>query len=79
MERNLCAETHSGFVALRQHCTMNIGPDLSHAGAIVWRNQPMVSRDVARIKAAWATCLAQSVEPFYLAIFLHWMHIWPRL
>ena len=79
MERNLCAETHSGFVALRQHCMMNIGPDLSHAGAIVWRNQPMVSRDVARIKAAWATCLAQSVEPFYLAIFLHWMHIWPRL
>ena len=79
MARNLCAEMHSGFVALRQHCMMNIGPDLSHAGAIVWRNQPMVSRDVARIKAAWATCLAQSVEPFYLAIFLHWMHIWPRL
>ena len=79
MERNLCAETHSGFVALRQHCMMNIDPDLSHAGAIVWRNQPMVSRDVARIKAAWATCLAQSVEPFYLEIFLHWMHIWPRL
>ena len=40
---------------------MNIVPDLSHAGAIVWRNQSMESLDVARIKAAWATCLAQSV------------------
>ena len=69
MERNICAETHSGFVALRQHCMMNIDPDLSHAGAIVWRNQPMVSRDVARIKAAWATCLAQSVEPFLAGNF----------
>ena len=50
--RNLCAEMHSGFVALRQHCMMNIGPDLSHAGAIVWRDQHTIRRDVARIEAA---------------------------
>ena len=43
---------------------MNIGPDLSHAGAIVWRDQPTVRRDVARIEAAWAICLAQSDGPF---------------
>jgi glutathione S-transferase len=64
MARNLCAEMHSGFVALRQHPMMNIGPDLSHAGAIVWRDQPTVCRDVARIEAAWAICLAQSDGPF---------------
>ena len=51
---------HSGFAALRQHCMMNIGPDLSHAGAIAWRDQSMVRRDVARIEAAWATCRAKS-------------------
>jgi len=51
-------------LALRQHRMMNIGPDLSHAGAIVWRDQPTVRRDVARIEAAWAICLAQSDGPF---------------
>ena len=33
--RNLCAEMHSSFGALRQHCMMNIGPDLSRAGAFI--------------------------------------------
>ena len=69
MALNLCAEMHSGFVALRQHRMMNIGPDLSHAGAIVWRDQPTVRRDVARIEAAWAICLAQSDGPFLAGDF----------
>ena len=62
--RNLCAEMHSGFNALRNHCPMNIGPDLSHAGAIIWRDQPRVRADVARIEAAWAECLDLSGGPF---------------
>lgn len=62
--RNLCAEMHSGFNALRNHCGMNIGADLSHAGAIIWRDQPHVRADVARIEAAWADCMDLSGGPF---------------
>ena len=47
--RNLCAEMHNGFDALRLHCMMNIGPDLSRAGALIWRDHAAVRRDVARI------------------------------
>ncbi|XXK32345.1 glutathione S-transferase [Rhodobacteraceae bacterium nBUS_24] len=61
---NLCAEMHSGFTALRNHCAMNIGPDLSQAGAIIWRDQPSVRADVARIEAAWAECMELSGGPF---------------
>jgi glutathione S-transferase len=61
--RNLCAEMHSGFGALRQHCMMNIGPDLSRAGALIWRDHAAVRRDVARIETAWADMLALSGGP----------------
>ena len=67
--RNLCAEMHSGFNALRNHCPMNIGPNLGHAGAIIWRDQPRVRADVARIEAAWAECLDLSVGPFLCGAF----------
>ena len=62
--RNLCAEMHSGFGALRQHCMMNIGPDLSRAGALIWRDHAAVRRDVARIETAWADMLALSGGPY---------------
>ena len=44
MARNLCAEMHSGFGALRSHCPMNIGADLRREGAIIWRVKPNVRR-----------------------------------
>lgn len=43
---------------------MNIGADLSHAGAIIWHDQPHVRADVARIEAAWADCMDLSGGPF---------------
>jgi len=55
---------HSSFNALRNHCEMNIGPDLSHPGAIIWRDQPSVRADVARVEAAWEDCLDLSGGPF---------------
>ena len=33
--RKLCAEMHSSLGALRHQCTKNIGPDLSHAEALM--------------------------------------------
>ena len=48
---------HSGFGALRQHCMMNIGPDLSRAGTLIWRNQAAVRHDVAQIETTWADML----------------------
>jgi len=67
--RNLCAEMHSGFGALRQHCMMNIGPDLSRAGALIWRDHAAVRRDVARIETAWADMLALSHGPYLAGDF----------
>lgn len=67
--RTLCAEMHSGFVALRQHCPMNIEASLPEAGARVLREQPLVQRDLQRIGAAWGEALAQSGGPFLFGAF----------
>ena len=64
MARNLCAEMHSGFGALRSHCPMNIGADLHREGAIIWRDQPNVRRDVVRLDKAWETARTLSWGPF---------------
>ena len=50
--RSLCAEMHCGFSALRNHCIMNIGVNLSRQGRILWRDQPALRRDIARIENA---------------------------
>lgn len=62
--RSLCAEMHAGFQALRGNCLMNIGPDLSRVGALIWRDQPTVRANVARLEAAWADILKLSGGPF---------------
>lgn len=64
MARNLCAEMHSGFGALRSHCPMNIGADLHREGAIIWRDQPNVRRDVVRLDTAWENARTLSRGPF---------------
>lgn len=56
--RSVCAEMHAGFRALRSHCGMNIEADLSHQGALIWRDQPAVRDDVARLVAMWSELLA---------------------
>jgi glutathione S-transferase len=57
--RSVCAEMHSGFGALRSHCPMNIEASLPQAGALVWRDQAGVRKDVQRIIAMWSELLAQ--------------------
>jgi glutathione S-transferase len=67
--RSLCAEMHSGFGHLRGLCPMNIGPDLSHQGAILWRDNKGLQRDVMRIQAAWEDLLERYNGPFLCGEF----------
>jgi len=67
--RSLCAEMHSGFTALRTHCTMNIEAALPEAGARVFAEQEGVRRDLARIDAMWREQLAASGGPFLFGAF----------
>ena len=67
--RCLAAEMHSGFGALRSHCPMNIEARLPEVGARIWAEQPAVQKNVARIEAAFSTCLADSGGPFLFGDF----------
>lgn len=67
--RSLCAEMHSGFGALRSHCPMNIEADLAEVGQRIWREQPEVQRDVARIEQLFAEALRDSGGPFLFGPF----------
>lgn len=62
--RSVCAEMHSGFAALRNHCSMNIEADLRHIGALLLRDQPALVADLARISAMWRELLARSGGPY---------------
>ena len=44
--RSVCAEMHSGFTALRNHCPMNIEASLSETGRLIWRDQAGVRADI---------------------------------
>jgi len=57
--RSICAEMHAGFSALRSHCPMNIEANLAAQGALIWRDQPGVRADVARLSAMWIELLGQ--------------------
>ena len=67
--RSVCAEMHSGFSALRQHCTQNIEASLPEVGALVWRDQPAVRADVARLVAMWSGLLSQHGGPLLFGGF----------
>ncbi len=67
--RSLCAEMHSGFSALRNHCPMNIEAELPQTGAKIWAEQPAVRADVARIEAMWAEALQASGGPVLFGRF----------
>ncbi|MBN9371827.1 glutathione S-transferase family protein [Hydrogenophaga sp. YM1] len=56
--RSVCAEMHSGFSALRNHCPMNIEASLPETGALLWRDQAGLRADVARLEAMWGELLA---------------------
>lgn len=61
--RSVCAEMHSGFAALRNHCPMNIEAPLQAVGARVWAEQPQVRADMARITSMWSELLSQHPHP----------------
>lgn len=67
--RSICAEMHAGFNALRSHCPMNIEADLTAQGALIWRDQPAVRADVARLCAMWSELLAQHKGPLLFEQF----------
>ncbi|WP_302176032.1 glutathione S-transferase family protein [uncultured Hydrogenophaga sp.] len=56
--RSVCAEMHSGFSALRSACPMNIEASLPDVGRLIWRDQPGVRADVARLCGLWGELLA---------------------
>lgn len=67
--RSICAEMHSGFAALRSACPMNIEAQLADVGALIWRDNAGVRKDVARVVAMWGELLAASQGPMLFGAF----------
>ena len=67
--RSVCAEMHSGFTALRNHCSMNIEASLPEVGRILWRDQAGVQADIARLEAMWTGLLAEHGGPMLFGDF----------
>lgn len=67
--RSICAEMHSGFGALRAACPMNIEADLAEVGRLIWRDQPAVRADVARLVAMWRASLLAHQGPLLFGEF----------
>jgi glutathione S-transferase len=67
--RSLCAEMHSGFSALRNHCGMNIEVSMPEIGQRVLAEQPGVASDLARIQQMWEQQLREQGGPFLFGAF----------
>jgi glutathione S-transferase len=67
--RSVCAEMHSGFGALRSHCPMNIEAALPQVGQLIWRDQPAVRTDVARLVDMWQGLLTEHGGPLLFGAF----------
>ncbi len=67
--RSVCAEMHAGFTGVRNHCPMNIEASLPEIGALVWRDQPAVRADVARLVAMWQELLDAHGGPMLFGEF----------
>jgi len=67
--RSLCAEMHSGFGALRNHCPMNIEASLPEVGRRILAEQPDVAGDLARIVGVWEHQLDEHSGPFLFGSF----------
>ena len=67
LARSVSAEMHSSFMALRQHCGMNIRARKPGVGL----QAPGVAQDIARVKALWTQCLEQhgAGGPFLFGAF----------
>lgn len=67
--RSVCAEMHAGFSALRSHCPQNIEASLPEVGALIWRDQPAVRADVARLVSMWRELLDTHGGPLLFGPF----------
>ena len=67
--RSVCAEMHSGFMALRSACPMNIEAHLPEVGALAWRDKPAVRADLQRIVTLWSDLLAERGGPMLFGAF----------
>jgi glutathione S-transferase len=67
--RSVCAEMHSGFMALRSACPMNIEAHLPEVGALAWRDKPAVRADLQRIVTLWSDLLAEHGGPMLFGAF----------
>ena len=67
--RSLCAEMHSGFGALRNHCGMNIEASLPEIGRKLLAEQPDVADDLARIVQMWEQQFRENGGPFLFGAF----------
>ncbi len=61
--RSLCADIHSGYSALRQHCAMNIEADLRDVGQSLWAQKADLRADVQRLCQALGKPLLQQTQP----------------
>ncbi len=52
--RSIAAEMHSGFMALRSTCEMNIEADLTEVGIRLWHENIKLRQDVQRIEQLWS-------------------------
>jgi glutathione S-transferase len=67
--RSVCAEMHSGFNGLRDHCGMNIEASLPQVGTQLLREQPVVRSDLERIVQMWSGLLEAHGGPMLFGEF----------
>jgi glutathione S-transferase len=67
--RSLVAEMHSGFLALRKACPMNIEARLPEVGAQQWAEQEALRADVAALEQRWQAALSVSGGPFLFGAY----------
>ncbi len=67
--RGLCADMHSGFTALRQHCPMNVSARLPEVGARIWPEQAALREDVHHLLERCAALLQSSPGPMLFGAF----------
>src|SRR5882672_2300583 len=67
--RSLCAEMHSGFSALRNHCPMNVEASLPEVGKRLIADQPDMVRDLKRITQMWERQFDEHGGPFLFGAF----------
>ena len=67
--RSNCAEMHSGFTSLRNHCPMNIEVNMPEIGAKLMKEDSAVQSDLQRIVNMWQEALNNSGGPFLFGDF----------